>query len=668
MNRAIIIVMMDFLISSFMLFIDVGGSQTHQYQLNSRATPYEQARTEEQPAVITDEDIEEHFVEVYKDAYFDSLHADIAALSSKMERQEADLSRQLADSQSALAKSEDKKRELDAALDETTKENVSLKDRISEDDIKINTLESNFLKADARIHDLEAESSKMHTDYNKAREELSDANEKIVAQKEEIYTHKASLLSANEKIENQQHEIERKDTDISNANRKIAAQQHEIELKDANSKKLESDVQLLNQRVAEKDQLIQKQDLEKDRMRSEFQAERANLNVQNEHLRRLNEEHLAKLKESADKAEILSQEISRNQDALRRQADEFRAKYEEDSKEYKEILTKLVATSDEIRDRIDSVKEYNERLYSNLEESFKEQFREITGALAVAENNLRSAQAELQTAIISKNQELIDAATSKMDSAQSDFNSKRQELSDLDMRNAVASKSFDRRAVAEARIAFTFDLADKDWFTDKKNFSTHGLVVTLKNGRKVALAHAEPFGLMWSEYSDGLSKAHLVGRAFESGTPRSFTYSNFSILSNNPTIVAVPISSNVQGLKLHNAVTHPIYNLEQRNLKYYSQKSTSSQENMDNWKIDARQNKLVLPDRTGIIAGAKDWFNSYEGDFIVDSDGYLICMMISSSECAYIMEEDLQRTGKEFNIGNLDRLAQDASNYRRENK
>lgn len=668
MNRAIIIVMMDFLISSFLLFMDVGGSQTHQYQLNSRAMPYEQAGTEDQPAVITDEDIEEHFVEVYKDAYFDSLHADIAALSSKMERQEEDLTRQLSDSQSALAKSESKNRELDAALGEKNKENASLKDRISEDDEKIDTLEERILKADAKIHDLETESSNMHADYDKAREELSGANEKIVAQQDEIDAQKASLLSANEKIEIQQHEIEQRDADISNANSKIVAQQHEIELKDANSKKLESDVQLLNQRISEKEQLIQKQDMDKDRMRKEFQAERANLNVQNEHLRRLNEEHLAKLKESADKAEILSQEISRNQDALKRQSEEFRAKYEEDSKEYKEILTKLVATSDEIRDRIDSVKEYNERLYSNLEESFKEQFREITGALAVAENNLRSAQSELQAAVISKNQELIDAANSKMDAAQSDFNNKRQDLSDLDMRNAAASKSFDMRTVADSRMAFTFSLADKDFFTDKKDFFTQGIVVELGNGNKVALAHAKPFGLLWSEYSDGLTKANLLGRASEGSEYKSRGYSNFSVLSSNPAIVVIPISSNIQGLKLHNASTHRPYNLEPRNLKYYSQKSVSSQVHMDNWEIENKKNKLILPSRTGVIAGATGWFNSYEGDFIVDSDGYLICMMVSSSECAYIIEEDLHRSGQEFNTGNLDRFAQDASNYRRENK
>ena len=168
MNRAIIIVMMDFLISSFLLFMDVGDGQTPQYQLNSRTVPYEQnAAEKEQPVLVTDADVEEHFVEVFKDAYLESLQADIAVITSKMERQEEYLTRQLSDSQSELAKSEGRNRELDAALTEKDKENAGLKERVSEDESRIASLGGKILKAEARIHDLEDESIRLHADYDK---------------------------------------------------------------------------------------------------------------------------------------------------------------------------------------------------------------------------------------------------------------------------------------------------------------------------------------------------------------------------------------------------------------------------------------------------------------------------------------------------------------------
>lgn len=607
MNRAIIIIMMDFLISSFLLFMNVNEENApNGYQVNVKQTISSASPDIVKETIsITDKDIDEHYDEVFREEYYADLENGIRQKASDSQARESVL----------LNKLEAASRD----ISELRSANVLLQENAAEKELQNKNLLSEKIAIEQLNSDLKSDNERMSLENDTVRENLATANEKI------------------------------------------KEQSHQLDLMELKNSNLADEVAIGKSKNIENEASIRKLQNEKEQLLADHKNERDSLNTQNEHLRKQNDEHLSKLNH-------LTEQVAENQEKLQQQADEFTRKYEAESRQQMEMLRNILSSSDDIRNRVAQVEASNEKLLANIEDNFREQFFKIQGTMARAAQELKKAQSELQDAVIAQNKEVIDKAQKNLEEALSTYNREKSAMSMLDMQNAKSSNDEIKRSVADARIALTFDLEDDGtrWLfrKDRQRFDTNGVIVSLDGGQTVALAHAKPFGMFWPQFDDGLVKAELFGRTMENDTPRSSRYTSFSTLSGEPSIISIPQRGGEKSLKLYTSTKKHV-DLDQHKLKYYSQNSPSSQQNMDNWTIEPLRDSLNLPDRKSQKAdtGSKD----FEGDFIVDSDGYLICMMVSASKCVYIFNDDLTRaTGYSFNIGNLSEFAKAADDYSKE--
>jgi len=533
MNRTIIIIMMDFLISSFLLFINVNtDSGAVGYIVNNYNSSDEYMyKNSNDNFIFTEQDVDNFFSEMFAKDY---LKSEISSLKYK--------------------------------LSEATSFNKDVRlinKKLNEQNLDLTT------KNDSLQKQIESQHNEI-ININSKNDILSSENKDLKSMNQSLTNEVKLISSKNSKME---HEIQHSNEIIIQNKERISDLNKQLDISKKREDNLISELKSNNQTL------------------SNLNSENASLSSENNELKKINDQYSKEIREYLKNMHDDQQKIHSLQTKIHTSQEELKHKYLEESQQQRKLLSAIYSQTLDVSERINEINRKNTELSTFIEDKFKSQFLELSSKLEQQQMQLKNTVDDLKKAMIDGNEKVISEAKQNFEKARQAIENTNQAMHDLDIKNAQSSTNYNIRSVANSRVLFIFDLEDNDWWSNSESFKTHGVALKGIGGKTYIITHSKPFGMLWKEFSDGLKKAILTMRMTISGNQKSQQIYNFETLSQDRSLIKVNVNSNIVPLPMHKFKNHEY---SSRDLLLYSQSSPSKTFTLEDYSIDIKQQYLEL--------------------------------------------------------------------------
>lgn len=669
MRSTLLIIMLDFFVSSLMLFISVdGGDGNQEYFGNGKPL----AEIHQQAQYINEindlqNDVDEYFKKIYdeQNALNESYLLQKKSIQLENENKKLVTDNKILSRDTALySDSLETKSQINISLaienSELRDKNIQLEEQIRVSKNDIADLEDQRNKAEIERSSLKDDNISLSANLQAREEQLAVANR----EKNDLQEHTNKIATANAQLEQQYKEaLDAKDEAQSQFQ---AEQNRRLTFETENSH--------LKQKLDEKNAELSQLRAESDKKLIDLQNQVKTLQAGQSEVRQMGQALMQGQQDAKNRQKEMQAGLARvegNVDETRKGV----GRVESNTEDIKRDTGDIKATLAEIQQKLDRQSQQMEEDYKKwqqdsqeflaqmADQNKKEEQRlleELNAQVESAKQKLDESVRALETAVASGDAQRTNEAYNQYDQARESYSGAQAAASSYGNDHSVPASAVN---LAEARVELKFSLSDNDFFKDHENFSTYGMAVSDSDGKKWVLAHQKQLGLSWNQFSDGLSKANLIARA----SMASNSVYNFSSLSGNRSIIKMSVSNISASVPIYDSIADiPRYTPGwTKNLTSYSADRKHAPKAIT-VEVDVQSNQLKF----GGIRNSFERYNVFRdfstGDFVLDDTNHLVCIMTSSNECRYVTRQDLNYTSDDFSLYPLDSFAKDVVAYQRQ--
>lgn len=669
MRPALLIVMMDFLVASLLLYVTEPGMP----KMPVTAVPATEAVSN--PGESLWASVSQ--LERERDAEMESLYKGLLTQSNEedlraMREENLRLAKLMEKSQQAVEKAgmetqaeRERLSEASRRIEDLAADGEALRKSLGEKEDDIRRQQGEIMEKEQVVASITDQKEKAEEEALSVRQALKKTSEDLEGKTQQLAKTESTLSEVNQRAEEASKEAEQSTKDVQRLEKDLAEEKKTNDELRANLKQGDEDrIRLENEKQEKEKELMEEREARK-------RAEK-DLEVEKKERREVAEKTRDLVARHREEDATRHQETMKRMDDLEKsQTSTFTALKEVDGKidqmpeMFREGLRQMVQENQKILAGNDLLKGEIRDLVAAVDPEAARKMTEELQSLKATNQKIQEHLATIQRSSSAENMEKAMKALEDLSKKQRD----QQAAIDGLAAGAIAKGggafgTSDKKGifslVNDARLQIDGSLKSKGvlWGHNSREITTYPIAVKA-NGQVYALSHAAAIGLDWDKISDRLE---AVAFSLRTTPTTSGGLGDMYAMTTNCKVLALPVEGIAQ-LDLYRSISE-IQDRALGNLHIFRNSMRSS-----NIKIEAgatvkeSQNAIEF-DRTILDRLFASSRNPEPGDFVVSGDGHLVGVMTDWRTCTLILEQDLSSQGSHIQFTSIESYLQSVQAYK----